>query len=72
MNKSCLASGLSDVTVQQKHAPLRSFPSMTEPNPTPAVVVVGSLNVDTLLNVPWLPEIGATVAASGLERRYGG
>ena len=45
---------------------------MTEPNPTPSVVVVGSLNVDTLLNVPWLPEVGATVAASGLERRYGG
>lgn len=45
---------------------------MTEPTPTPSVVVIGSLNVDTLLNVPWFPEVGATVAATGFERRYGG
>ena len=52
--------------------PLRHYPHMTEPTPTPSVVVIGSLNVDTLLNVPWFPEVGATVAATGFERRYGG
>ncbi|MFZ4765722.1 MAG: ribokinase [Roseimicrobium sp.] len=45
---------------------------MPDPSPTPAIAVVGSLNLDTILNVPCLPKPGATVAATGWESRYGG
>ncbi|RBP38662.1 ribokinase [Roseimicrobium gellanilyticum] len=45
---------------------------MPEPVATPTVTVVGSLNLDTLLTVPHLPEPGATVICSGWDARYGG
>jgi ribokinase len=45
---------------------------MPEPIATPTVTVVGSLNLDTLLTVPHLPEPGATVICSGWDARYGG
>jgi ribokinase len=38
----------------------------------PDVVVVGSLNVDLIAQVPGLPAPGETVAATGLLRRFGG
>lgn len=37
-----------------------------------SVVVVGSLNVDLIASVKRLPAPGETVAAGGLERRFGG
>ena len=45
---------------------------MTEPDATPTIAVIGSLNVDTLLSVPHLPEAGNSVSATGWETRYGG
>jgi len=45
---------------------------MTDQPPSPTIAVVGSLNVDTLLAVPDLPQAGHTVAASGSESRFGG
>jgi ribokinase len=36
------------------------------------IAVIGSLNMDTILCVPHFAEIGATVAASSWESRYGG
>ena len=45
---------------------------MSEAQPTPTIAVVGSLNLDTILNVTALPQPGQTVAAIGWESRYGG
>lgn len=45
---------------------------MTGSAPAPVIAVVGSLNLDTLLSVPCLPEAGNTVSATGWETRYGG
>lgn len=45
---------------------------MTETVATPTVAVIGSLNLDTILNVPRFPEPGQTVAADAWESRYGG
>lgn len=36
------------------------------------LVVVGSMNVDLIASVHHLPAVGETVAASGLEKRFGG
>ena len=47
-------------------------PLYMTPTPSPAIAVVGSLNVDTLLPVPYLPESGSTVAATTQFCRYGG
>ncbi len=46
----------------------------TKPHPRSAtdVVVVGSLNVDLIAQVPRLPAAGETVAALGLLQRFGG
>lgn len=45
---------------------------MPESSATPSVAVIGSLNLDTMLHVPHLPQPGATVMTSGWEARYGG
>src|SRR5436190_16250478 len=45
---------------------------MPSSSATPHIVVVGSLNLDTLLSVPQLAQPGATVAATTWESRYGG
>ena len=45
---------------------------MTAPTANPSVAVIGSLSVDSLLSIPWFPEVGSTVIANGFERRYGG
>ncbi len=45
---------------------------MTDNVASPIIAVVGSLNVDTLLFVPHLPEAGNTVPATSWETRYGG
>jgi ribokinase len=45
---------------------------MPEPVATPTITVVGSLNLDTLLNVPHFPEPGSTVLCTGWDARYGG
>ncbi|HSJ02330.1 MAG TPA: ribokinase [Verrucomicrobium sp.] len=45
---------------------------MSDPVPTPVITVVGSLNIDTQLSVPQLPEFGSTVAATGMSSSYGG
>ena len=45
---------------------------MPEPVATPNITVVGSLNLDTLLNVPHFPEPGSTVLCTGWDARYGG
>ncbi len=42
------------------------------PTPTPLIAVIGSLNVDTIYRVPHFPEVGATVAAMDVQRRFGG
>lgn len=48
-----------------------SYPMKT-PVSTPTIVIVGSLNLDTLVTVPNLPQAGGTVTAQGWEMRYGG
>lgn len=45
---------------------------MTEPTPHPTIAVIGSLSVDSIMTIPWIPEEGTAVFASGFERRYGG
>lgn len=45
---------------------------MKGPVNTPTIAVVGSLNLDTLVSVPQLPQAGGTVTAEGWEMRYGG
>ncbi|OAI58068.1 hypothetical protein AYO49_01435 [Verrucomicrobiaceae bacterium SCGC AG-212-N21] len=45
---------------------------MSEDSATPSVAVVGSLNLDTLLTVPYFAEPGSTVAATSWESRFGG
>lgn len=45
---------------------------MKSPVETPTIAVVGSLNLDTLVSVPNLPQPGGTVTAEGWEMRYGG
>lgn len=45
---------------------------MTNRTLTPNIVVIGSLNVDTLLSVHMLPKPGETVSATAQETRYGG
>jgi ribokinase len=45
---------------------------MTPPTPTPNIAVIGSLNVDTIYRVSHFPEVGATVAATDVQRRFGG
>ena len=45
---------------------------MPETAAPPHIAVVGSLNLDTLLTVPCLPEAGATVLCTGWDARYGG
>lgn len=45
---------------------------MSDTVPNPAIAVVGSLNIDTQLSVPQLPESGTTVAASNMSSCYGG
>ncbi|CAN5833771.1 ribokinase [soil metagenome] len=45
---------------------------MSEPIANPVIAVLGSLNLDTLLYVPKLPEPGATVAATDMNIRLGG
>ena len=41
-------------------------------NTAASVVVVGSMNVDLIASVKRLPGPGETVAAAGLEKRFGG
>lgn len=45
---------------------------MSEPIANPVIAVLGSLNLDTLLYVPHLPETGATVSATDMNIRLGG
>ncbi len=45
---------------------------MKGPIDTPTIAIVGSLNLDTLVSVPHLPQPGGTVTAEGWEMRYGG
>jgi len=45
---------------------------MKLPATTPTIAVVGSLNLDTIVSVPHLPQAGGTVTAEGWEMRYGG
>lgn len=45
---------------------------MSDTVPNPAIAVVGSLNIDTQLSVPQLPESGTTVSASNMSSCYGG
>ncbi len=45
---------------------------MKGPVDTPTVAVVGSLNLDTIVTVPHLPQAGGTITAEGWEMRYGG
>lgn len=45
---------------------------MSEPIANPVIAVLGSLNLDTLLYVPHLPEPGTTVSATDLNIRCGG
>jgi ribokinase len=44
----------------------------TDPDHTPTVIVIGSLNADILLDVDRLPRPGETVAASAFTRAWGG
>ncbi len=45
---------------------------MKAPVNNPAIAVVGSLNLDTLVTVPHFPQPGGTVTSEGWEMRFGG